>query len=384
MHCPNCGLSLSDASAQVCPRCGHQLPMPTQMSEYGYAAPPQGGSTRHDFTSPPAYSSSASGYSAQPPVQPGTPPNEPFYGQAAPSNYPPSSYPMYGPPGMPPANPPGYPPYGQYGPYGQGAPATTPFYGQEAPPSYPLYGSPMPGGYPQPAWPGMQPQPQQKRGNGLVIGLSIGLVVLILVGSIAAAAFIRNARTSTATSPTNQTATSLTPTSSKTIIFQDPLTSNTYGWLSDDHCSFASDGYHIKSGWICYAPAGLLSNFDVTVHVKQISGPLTYGYGIVFRRTSTGNEYMFDIDGNSKWVLFKCVSSSCSKLANWTSNASLQGGLNVSHTLEVQANGTHIACYADGTQLGSVDDSTYLSGKVGLQASNNIEAVFSNITITAV
>jgi hypothetical protein len=36
----------------------------------------------------------------------------------------------------------------------------------------------------------MQPQPQPKRGNGLVIGLSIGLVALILVASIAAVAFL--------------------------------------------------------------------------------------------------------------------------------------------------------------------------------------------------
>ncbi len=366
MHCPNCGLSLADVSAQVCPRCGHPLGVPTYTPEYGYSGSPQGGNTGYDVTSPPAPMSSAPGY----PAQPGMPPNEPYYGQAASP-----SYPMYAPPGMPPAYPPAYPPYGQ------GAPVTTPFYGQAAPPTYPLYGQPMPGA---PAWPGMQPQPQPKRGNGLVIGLSIGLVAVILVASIAAIALLRNAHTSTATNPITQSTTSPSPTSGKTVIFQDALTSNTYGWSSSDHCSFASDGYHIKGGWICFAPAGMLSNFDLTVHVKQISGPLTYGYGVAFRRTSTGNEYLFDIDGNSKWMLDKCVNNSCSRLVDWTSNPSLRGGLNVPHTLEVQANGSHFVCYADGMQLGSADDSTFTSGYSGLGGASNSETVFTNLTITSV
>lgn len=352
MVCPNCGLSLTGTNAQMCPRCGQPLQAPGHHPDY-YAPPP---------------------------AQPGMPPNEPFYGQAAQP-----SYPMYGPPGMPPTFPPGYPPSGPYdasGPYGQGAPITTPFYGQAAPPSYPMYGAPMPGAYPSPAWPGAQPQPQRRRGNGLVIGLSIGIVVLILIASVAAVAVMQNARTSIAAI---STATSVpTTTSAHRVLFQDPLTSNRNGWSEDDHCSFASDGYHIKNGWICFAPAGILSDFDLTVHVKQLSGPLTYGYGVVFRRTGTGNEYAFFIDSNSKWSLYKCVNSSCSKLVDWTSDGSLPYGLNVSHTVEVKAQGPHITCYADGAQLGSVDDSTFLSGRNGLEAGSNIEAVFSNLTITSV
>lgn len=368
MVCPNCGLSLAGANAQVCPRCGHPLHvLPTQMPGYGYADAAQG-----------APVSSASDYSAQPLAQP----DMPFYGQAAPPSYPPSSYPAYGPPGMPPAYPPAYPPYEHYG---QGAPVTTPFYGQAASPSYPMYGPPSPSAYPPPGWPGAQPQPQPRRGNALVIGLSIGVVAVILLAAIGAVATVQSARDSAANSAAaTPTATSTATTKpGKTVLFTDPLTSNKNGWPDDDHCSFASDGYHIKGGWTCVAPMGTLADFDFTVHVKQISGPLTYGYGIAFRRASAGSDYQFGIDGNSKWVLFKCVSHSCSKLVDWTSNGSLRGGLNIAHTMEVQANGPHIVCFADGTRLGSVDDSTYLSGDSGLVGSENIEAVFTNLTITS-
>jgi hypothetical protein len=373
MVCPNCGLSLAGANAQVCPRCAYPLyAVPTQTPDYGYAGSPQGNPSQQEFTSPPAPASLAPDYSIQPPVQSDTP----YYGQAAPP-----SYPMYGPQGTPPAYPSGYPSYGHYGPYGQGAPVTTPFYGQAAPPSYPIYGPSMPGGYPPAGWPGTQPQP--KRGNGLVIGLSIGVVAVILLASIAAVAFVQNARNNPPGSAAATSTATATSKPGKTVLFKDPLTSNKNGWSDDDHCSFASDGYHIKGGWICFAPAGMLTDFDLTVHVKQISGPLTYGYGITFRRTSAGNEYTFDIDGNSKWVLYKCVSNSCSKLVDWTSSSSLRGGLNMPHTLEVQASGSHITCYADGARLGSVDDSTYLSGKSGLDGSDNIEAVFTDITISS-
>ncbi|HEX8034911.1 MAG TPA: hypothetical protein VF510_13730, partial [Ktedonobacterales bacterium] len=96
--------------------------MPTQTPDYGYAASPQGNPGQQEFTAPPMPASSAPDYSVQPPGQPDMPFYGQVYGQAAPP-----SYPMYDPQGAPPAYPSGYPPYGQYGPYGQGAPVTTPF-----------------------------------------------------------------------------------------------------------------------------------------------------------------------------------------------------------------------------------------------------------------
>ncbi|MGZ3637868.1 MAG: hypothetical protein ACXVCX_08535 [Ktedonobacterales bacterium] len=375
MVCPNCGLPLAGANVQACPRCGYPLrAVPTQTPDYGYAGSPQGNAGQQEFTAPYAPASSAPDYSVQPPVQP----DMPLYGQAAPP-----SYPMYGPQGTPPAYPTGYPPYGQYGPYGQGAPVTTPFYGQAAPPSYPLYGPSMPGAYPPAGWPSAQPQP--KRGNGFVIGLSIGIVAVILLASIAAVAFVQNARNGTAAIPL----TTLTPmvtatTSAQRILFQDKLTSDINGWANDDHCFFGTDGYHIRDNWQCYAPAGVLTDFDLTVQVKQIHGALDYPYGIVFRHSTSGSEYHFFITSDSYWRLSKCVSNTCSSLVNWSSASALQGGLNTTHTLEVRAKGTHVSVAADGKQLGSTDDATFSSGRVGLVAGKTIETVFTAIKITTV
>lgn len=386
MVCPHCGLSLADANAQVCPRCGYTLyAPPAQMPEYGYAASPRSVPSQQEYASTPAPTSSAPDYFAQPPTQSSMPPNEPFYGQAAPPSYPPSSYPVYGPPGVPPAYPPGYSPYGPYGPYGQGAPVTTPFYGQAAPPSYPIYGPPMPGAYPPPGWPGVQPQPQRKRGNGLIIGLSIGIAAVILLASIAAVAVVQNARNSAAAipvaTPTQTAMATATATPSHRVVFQDPLTSNQYGWLVNDHCFFASGGYHIKDGWGCYAPAPNFDTFDVSVDVHQINGANNYPYSLLFRIDDNAHYYEFAVVSTGAWAVFKRDNDTYTRLVDYRDDFAIHTGLNMKNKLQVVGIGSHFQLFINDVQVGVANDDSYNTGRCGLAAGPNLEAVFTNMTI---
>ena len=376
MLCPNCGLSLAGMNVQVCPRCGHPLNGYVQQA-HGYTGSRQGASGEQEpastaTSSPPNYFE-----------QPGASPSTPLYGQAAPPSYPMYGPPVYGQPNMPPSYPPGVPGYPPYGQYGQGAPVTTPFYGQAAPPSYPMYGSPTYGAYPEPGWPGAQPQPQPKRGNGLVIGLSIGLVVLVLLASAAAVAVVQNARNSTASilaaTPTLPVATA-TPT--HRVVFQDPLTADTNGWSTDDHCFFAADGYHIKNGWECFAPAGRFTAFDVSVEAKQISGIDNYPYSVLFRIDDSTHSYEFSIVSGGAWALFKRAGDTVTRLIDYRSDLAIHRGHNVKNTLRVVGKGSHFDLFINGVQVGSMDDVSYAEGKCGIAAGPNLEAVFTNMKIS--
>jgi hypothetical protein len=164
-------------------------------------------------------------------------------------------------------------------------------------------------------------------------------------------------------------------------VYQNTLASDSGDWNVDQDCFYGAGGYHIKSSVICFAPAGTLTNVDVSVQVKQIKGQTTIAYGIILRGDTTGGFYEYDLDSNSKWLFRKCNDTACTKIVDFTANAAIQGGLNTTNTMQVKALGSHFDFFVNGTQVGQADDSTYTTGKVGLGGSDNIEVVYSNIKI---
>jgi hypothetical protein len=171
------------------------------------------------------------------------------------------------------------------------------------------------------------------------------------------------------------------PTPSGTLVFSDGLTQPSSEWSNSTHCFFGTGGYHVTNR-ICYAPAGVQTDIDVVVQVEQISGPTNVGYGITFRATPSVSHYTFGIDGLSHWALFKCDSSgSCMQLVDYTPSASIRGGLNTANTVEVRAIGSHFTFVVNGTMVGTYDDSSLDSGKVGLDCGDTIECVFTNLII---
>lgn len=379
MNCPQCGLYLPDANVDRCPRCGW-VPATgggptTPTPGYGLwsapsAAPPSPGATM-------PYGSG---------FPPGPPPPD-SWTQAQQRGLTADALGAQGP-AAPPNPPPGAPTYGQPAPpsvpyYGQYAPPSMPMYGQYAPPSMPMYGQAAPPSMgQQPAWGSPFPPPPPRKSNvGLIVGIAL-IVVLLLgggAGFLIYAAQQNNPQAGGA-SPNATATTAPTATSTTHALFQDAFNDPSSGWVNDTHCGYQSDGYHIKDGYICYAPAGNFTDATVSATVKQISGSIRYPYGIAFRITSQ-SYYQFDIDSNGKWVIFKCGASACTRLVDYTAAAALHPNLNASNTLKVVMRGSQFTFYANGTQLGSTNDPSYTSGQVGVDCGSGIEAVFTSFEI---
>ena len=411
MQCPSCGLQIDQPNVAQCPRCGRQLATPAEPPVSG-GAPITGGvySPPQDHPYPP-YSAPAAGTPPDAAQQPqsGAGPDVPSspqspYGQ-------PGQPGQYGQPGQPgsyappsgygqPAPPSGYQPqysqpygYGQpaapsqpYGqPYGYGQPAAPSGYGQPygqpAAPSYPI----APGtGYPPPGYPQqpLAPLPPRKRRTGLIVGIVVAVVVVLgLCGGGTLLVVLSQGQTSTPTSSATS-GVSATPTPAETVIYANTFASDASDWSQDPgHCYSSSDGYHAQDGYICYAPVGIQTDASVTVNVQQVSGPTTHAYGLVFRRTSVGNYYDFMIDSNGKWLFEKCVNDNCTSIVDFKANDAIKGGLNTSNTLKVAAKGSHFDFFVNGTQVGSEDDTTFASGKVGVVCTSSIDCVFTNLII---
>jgi hypothetical protein len=165
-------------------------------------------------------------------------------------------------------------------------------------------------------------------------------------------------------------------------IYKDALTENGHGWPNDAHCSAKSDGYHDKDGYLCFAPTHTLTNAIATVTVKQISGILTHGYGLIFRHVSTGNYYQFVIAANGQWAFTSVVNGKLIYLADFQASDQIKQGLNVTNTLQVKAIEQRYIFFVNGTQVGQYTDSTFITaGKWGIRTGNNIETVFTDFSL---
>jgi hypothetical protein len=223
--------------------------------------------------------------------------------------------------------------------------------------------------------------PPRKRSGGRIALLVVGIVAAVVVvcgGGLAALYYAGKNLASGSTTP------GATAGTSGAVIFHDSMTDPTTNWSNDPgKCFYGSDGYHIADSYLCYAPAGVQTDADVSVQVKQVSGDTTTPYGITFRVTRKVSHYDFLITGDSHWLLAKCDTngSTCTNLIDFTSNAAIKGGLNTSNTLEVRAVGSHFEFFVNSINVGHLDDASLSSGLVGLVGSNGIECVFTNFNI---
>lgn len=399
-RCATCGLDLTQVSGIVCPRCGQSLAAAPPAQGAGNLASDEAGSQ------PTCPLPAAPGMlrpspdQGQPVAAPGsgwampsisavpTAPTLPAYpampasmGVAAPSSGAPSDAMPPAPP-APPAAPawPSAPGYGAT-PSGYSEQA----YGQYAPAKVP----PPPGKFPPGLYPlGYAPAPPAARRISrpwLAAAIAVAVLLVLGLGILGALDLMGQVTTGTTSPATSTTvARGVTATPQSITVYHSALGAPTAGWANDSHCFFGGGGYHIKYGYLCFAPAGPLATVNVTVTAKLVSGSLLYAYGIVLRRPAVGQYYEFGIDGNGKWVFLKCVSPSqdCARLVDFTANPAITKGYNALNTLSVRASGAHFTFSINGTRVGTADDTTYASGGVGIAGDYTGEVIYTNISIT--
>ncbi|HLY31083.1 MAG TPA: hypothetical protein VKQ36_08635, partial [Ktedonobacterales bacterium] len=264
-------------------------------------------------------------------------------------------------------------------------PPTTPGYGQ--PPAPGAYGQTMPA-YPPPGYPPVYQQPPvgsqpPRRNNTLPIIIGVVVVVALLIAGVFGVLAARGAFGSG--TPTAHATATPQPTATGTVYFQDNFTSTASGWSNDSHCFYGSGGYHIKDGYVCFAPprGDVGANYTISVTVKEVSGSNDFAHGLTLRISGSGNSdyYNFGVDDQGDWVFFKDSGASSVELQGYTSNSAIKTGLNVSNALKVVARGSTFTCYVNNTQVGVVHNSAFSSGRVGL-FSDKYEAVFNDFLVT--
>ncbi len=204
------------------------------------------------------------------------------------------------------------------------------------------------------------------------------VVVLAVISCVAVGAYYPLPIVSYFIRPSQATAT-VVPVG--TTLFQDPLTAKAHDWTDDQHCSFASDGYHVRDGYECYAPTAQQRDITLSVTARQLSGPTDRRYGLGLRLNAAGDEYLFAIDGNGHWLFGKYIAGVFITIVSPTANAAIKQGLGSANTLTVRAIGSHFEFAINGTSVGAADDTALDAGYCGVEGSRDIEIVFTSLTI---
>jgi enamine deaminase RidA (YjgF/YER057c/UK114 family) len=69
-------------------------------------------------------------------------------------------------------------------------------------------------------------------------------------------------------------------------------------------------------------------------------------------------------------------------LSDWASSGGvIHSGLDKENVVKVTASGTHFVFFANGKQIGQINDTAFTSGDIGLTSGQNNEVVYTDLVI---
>ena len=161
------------------------------------------------------------------------------------------------------------------------------------------------------------------------------------------------------------------------VIITDTFKNNDNNWLlesSDDE--YASTNYEIVDGkyrWEATAHQAFigwvrsdeetLKNFYLSVEARQVQGPDTADFGLIFREDKDSNFYYFGISNGGEYVLYM-LHGEWSTLIDWTETELIQPG--GSNRITVIGEGSHFTFFINDQYLTEFTDDTIPEGNTAL------------------
>ncbi|MEP6895643.1 MAG: family 16 glycoside hydrolase [Chloroflexota bacterium] len=172
-------------------------------------------------------------------------------------------------------------------------------------------------------------------------------------------------------------ATALNAATSGRVILKDAFDSNKNNWVvkqSDDAYSLTT--YKIAEGnytwdatahkafigWVTADPKSV-SDFYLSVEVKQSSGPDSADYGVIFREDNNSNFYYFGINEQGQYILY-LFNTDWSTLIDWTESELIQPG--ETNRITVLGEGSHFIFFINDQYLIELTDDSIKSGTTAL------------------
>lgn len=262
-----------------------------------------------------------------------------------------------------------------------------------------------------------RPPGQKKAHNCRMQILALLLVTLILAGITSAFLLTRSPAGAPPQArphvPPSSAQAQASATASANVILSDPLSQNTHNWPAGSQgwytCSFKGGAYHIlnqdkkRSASALLPGETVLSPFTYSLTMQQIQGDetlLNNLFGMILdasiqnvQGTQIDRFYAFEIlnKAGGQYQFWKYDNSKSGNpwKSLWTQNFGKEfsqgSGPAHSNTVKIIATGSSFTFLVNGTQVGTLKDSSFSSGSPGMLVNlNGAEVAFSHLLITHV
>jgi len=178
------------------------------------------------------------------------------------------------------------------------------------------------------------------------------------------------------------TAEAVPPTASSEswpLLLQEGFANNDNGWhpFEDFRDDFGTRSFVLSRGRFAWAVTPLrdihmhdtpsmasISDFLVSVDVRQTSGPETADYGLAFRVVSDNTLYTFNISDTGQFAVQLLNRGEWSTLLNWSASAAIRPG--EINNLQVLAQGDQFTFFINDQEVAQLGDGSLPQGRVGL------------------
>jgi hypothetical protein len=131
----------------------------------------------------------------------------------------------------------------------------------------------------------------------------------------------------------------------------------------------------------------IFDDFILEVDATQLAGPTEGSYGVLFRMSSPGQFYRFDLTSNGLYIVERRNGDGtwARLVEDWVPSPAIRQGLNATNRLRVSAVGPSLSFYINDQLVQQLTDQTYLSGQLALDAGTfgqpSLQVAFDNLVV---
>ena len=177
------------------------------------------------------------------------------------------------------------------------------------------------------------------------------------------------------------------------LVFQDDFNSNTNNWseLSNENVSlsFKSGSYYFYHkredyGWTSSKSVKIdqSKDFEIEADITKVDGIQNNGYGIIWGRKDSDNEFEFFISGDGSYYIEYIEDGKTHILQNWTKSSAIKTGNGANNKLIVRKEGNQYKFYINGTYLMQIDAKPFYGDYLGFVVYYKQNIAFNNLKVS--